>query len=1180
MKRSTAVLCGVLLFCAGAFGVRHLQNVRAESISNEARAQNEMAAAVARAAASAQAAKRALQAPFEDHAMARFVPRSYSRPASEWQVAEKTFYEKTLSAGKFDVLVVPFQVWGWAVDRATRSLMTAEFAMGISQSQKVKIPDPYLVAKALGDGQRQFKQEDVYKLADAMGVKRIIWGYAGHDRKEKMAIAILAQDYTGAARAGAAWTAPVVTKKFENISLEGDVPAVQAYESLLPEILKAVGTDVASPVFEQVESKLEMAALPPSPLSLAASSSSNPAQDAYGFLLYSALAPANIERTKEVFAEKALLALMRLSPASPEYRALRARAYMALGLRMAAIKLLEVPQTDEEREILAALNGNLPEVRAMAAREKNPLKKLIQKLDENTIATAYGVITPKKSIAEVAELKLPGEIWPFVVMRAFMDQDVWSQYDNASLKMLLDYELPVKGYSLKEIVGEPSALGDPAKIQAIANLSVFNHARKFMDADAAKWCCEFTFNKPGPLDYLELLQGVGHDNLVRYINFLSEVQGNSSKAISFANSIDATYKGYPYYSLERSRAEARLVKHGGGAEKDALQKAAQENAFNAVYWEQGQSLVSTAAFEQFSSSGGAQRFGLRDNLYYADIPYRPYYPTWADGGSLQASVDNKLVAFKNATWQMHGASELFEQYRQFFPEERRTGDLLASMSGRFLGSPHRNTMFAVEALGHGDTKTAYALFRDNIKLAPGYWNSYEKLGRLLLESGEVNEAAKVFIAYEGFKKGSDESRVATANLAFEAGSYFYWSGHFDLAVPFYRIAASQNTGAAGEMTSSLRLKLLAGDINAAMAGTLSRAQRYNESYAYRDYLGMLHASGHSKEAWDGFKVLVKESQAPHIWETALVGHHMSGLSEAQVVEWAQQGEFKNAGEGENAAALYLARFATTDRTPSADLSPVIDRMDQQWWKVPQYPMVVHSSHPVLNSSSDKRRVKSVHAYFVEAYRAIKLKDFAAAKSIFDEAAAIYDFADQSAHLPYSPYLPYYAYAAAKVRDTSGVEKILGNFKKNDQRFDYYLTKAILAGASGKKEEALQALRYARYRRPHTEQKVLLTQYTFGEISGLVVELTGSNAIRELTLDWARKSQKSEPWQSWSYALEAKLAKSPDERKRAIAMAFYLDPKSERLSAFSPAEIEAAAKAFAKSNPFLDLTPKVAKKGAI
>jgi tetratricopeptide (TPR) repeat protein len=908
--------------------------------------------------------------------------------------------------------------------------------------------------------------------------------------------------------------------------------------------------------------------------------SGNPAQDAYGFLLYSALAPANIGRTKEVFAEKALLALMRLTPASPEYRALRARAYMALGLRMAAIKLLDAAQTDEEREVLAALNGNLPEVRAMAAREKNPLKKLIQKLDENTIATAYGVITPKKSIAEVAELKLPGEIWPFVVMRAFLDQDVWSQYDNASLKMLLDYELPVKGYSLKEIASEPSALGDPAKIQAMANLSVFNHGRKFMETDAAKWCCEFTFNKPGPLDYLELLQGVGHDNLVRYINFLSEVQGNSSKAISFANSIDATYKGYPYYALERSKAEARLVKHGGGAEKEALQKAAQENAFNALYWEQGQSLVSAAAFEQFSSSGGAERFGRYDNLYYADMPYRPYYPTWADGGNLQVSVDNNQAALKNATWQLLAPSRLYDQYHQFFPKERRASDLLASISGRFIGSPHRNTIFAFEALAHGDTQTAQALYRDNIKLSPGYWNSYEKLGKLLFESGEVNEAAKVFHAYEGFKKSSAENRVATANLAFEAGSYFYWSGHFDLAVPFYRIAASQNTGAAGEMTSSLRLKLLAGDINAAMAGTLSRAQRYNDSYAYRDYLGMLHASGHSKEAWDGFKVLVKESQAPHIWETALVGHHMSGLSEAQVVAWAQQGEFKNAGEGESAAARYLARFATTDRTPSADLSPVIDAMDMQWWKVPQYPMVIHSSHPVLNSSPDKRRVKSVNAYFVEAYRAIKLKDFAAAKSIFDEAAAIYDFSEQAVVLPNSPYLPYYAYAAAKAGDTSGVEKILANFKKQDQRFDYWLTKAVLAAAARKNDEALRSLQLALYSRPYTENRIMLTQYTLGEISALAAEMTGSGKITALALDWARKSQKFEPWQSWPYALEASLVKNPAERKRAVAMAFYLDPKSERLSAFDKAEIDAAVKTFGKSNPFLELTPKVVTKGAI
>jgi hypothetical protein len=1179
MKRSTVVLCGVLLFCVSAFSVKYAQDLRAETAAkNEAKAHQEAAAAAALAAASAAlVAKAALQPSFQDHAMARFVPPKYPRPASEWQRNEKAFYEKALSNGKFDVLVVPFQVWGWAVDRPTRSIMTAELAMGIAQSQKVKIPDPYLVAKALGEGQRQLKQDEVYKLADAIGVKRIVWGYAGHDRKGKMSIAVLTQDYTGTARDGARWPAAVATKKFENITLDDDVPAVQAYESLLPELLKSAGAEAASPLFAQMDSKLEMAALPSSPLGLT-TSSGNPAQDAYGFLLYSALAPENTERTKEIFAEKALLALLGLSPASPEYRALRARAYMVLGLRIPAIKLLEAPQTDEERGLLAALNGNLPEVRAAAAREKNPLKKLIQKLDENRIAAAYGVTTNKKSIAEVTALKLPGQIWPFVVTRAFVDWDDWSQYDNASLKMLLDYELPVKGHSLEEMVRGSSVLGDPGKIQAIANLSVFHHSRYFMDATVAKGCCEFTFNKPGPLDYLRLLEETGNDNLMRYIHFLSRIQGTHSKALSFANSIDATYKGYPYYSLERSEAEGRLAANGGGTEKEALNKASRENAFNAYYWEQGQSLVATRGQERFQAGGG-EYYGRQDNLYYTDIPYRPYYWTWADGGNQETNVNNDLAAFRSATTQIYTLSQLAETYRHY-PDRGRVSDLVKSIAGRFMGSPRRNDVLIAEAHLRGDNKSAQAYLRENIALSPAYWTYYEALGKLLIESGDVNEAAKVFNAYEGLKKGSQESRVGIANDAYEAGSYFYWYGHFDLAVPLYRIAASQGTGAASEMTSSLRLKLLAGDINAAMAGTLSRAQRYNDSYAYRDYLGMLHASGHSKEAWDGFRMLVKETQTPHIWESALVGHHMAGLSEAEVVAWAQQSEFKSAGEAKNAAAIYLVRFATTDRTPSGSLSPLIDAMDQQWWKVPQYPRVIHESHAVLKNSPDKRRVKSVHAYFVEAYRAIRLKDFAAAKSIFDEATAIYDFSDQSLYLPYSPYLPYYAYAAAKVRDTSGVEKILNNFKQKDQRFDYYLTKAILAGASGKNEEALQFLQDARYRRPHTEKRSLLTQYTFGEISGLTAELTGSSKITALALDWAKKSQKFEPWQSWSYALEARLSKNPAERKRAMAMVFYLDPTSESLSAFDKAEVDAAVKTFGKSNPFLELTPKVAKKGTI
>lgn len=1176
MKRSTAVLCGALLFCVGALSVNRFQAAHAQAAENEARQQQEAAAAAARALATAQANRIAMRPPFEDHAMARFLPPGYAPQVSDWQAGEKAFYGKLLLGGKFDVLVVPFQVWGWGVDRASRSIMTAELAVSIAQSQKV--PDPYLVAKALGEGQRQLKQEDVYKLADAVGAKRIVWGYAGHDRAGKMAVAVLAQDHTGTARDGSAWTGPMATHKFENIPFGDEVPAIEAYESVLPEILKSVGGGAASSVFEKTAGKLELDALPSSPLGLAASAG-NPAQDAYAFLLYGALTPINIDRTQEIFAEKAHLALLRLSPESPDYRALRARTYKVLGLRLAAIKALGEPRTSEEKGLLAALNGNILEVRAMAALEKNPLKRLLQKIDANRIDRAYGTLTTKKANAEVAALKLPGNIWPFIVTRAFVEGDPWVQNENASLKILLDYELPVKGYSMEDLARAALPLADPDKVQTMADLSVFHHGRKFVEANAAGLCCELSFSKPGPFDYLELLQMTGHDNLMNRITFLSMVQGVPKKAISFADSIEGIYKGYPYYAYERSRVEASLAKNSAGAEKEQLLKAWHQNAFNAIYWEQGQTLTAALAFDHFGADG-SQYYGHHDNLYYTDVPYRPYYWTWADGGNLQTQLDNNLAALKGATWEIGTVVKLAGQYRQFFPNEERERDLLKSIKGRFEGSPQRNSMLGAEAMRQGDDRAAQAYYRDNLKLAPTRWKSYSDVAWLLLMAGDAKAAAQMYRSYPGFGKDSEDSRVAIANHAYDAGSRFYWYGHFDLAEPFYQLAASQESGASSEITSDARLKLLAGDIQGAMAGTLRRAQRYQDSYAYRDYLALLHVGGHSSEAWAGFSALAKQSRSPHIWESALVGHHVSASSEADVVGWAQQAEFRSTAEGKIAAAIHLVRFATTDRTPSSGSSQAVDALDLQQWMVPGYSMPIPEGNPIVQGAAAKQRVKSMHAYFVDGYRAIKLKEFAAANAIFTEAATFYDLANQQAYSSLSCYLPYYALAAAKAGNTSGVEKILDGIKIDGRTFDYYLAKAILAGAAGKNEEALQSLQRARYLRPHTETRALLTQYTFGEISGWVAEMTGSGKIRNLTLEWAQKSQKFEPWQSWPYALEARLTKNPADRRRALAMLVYLDPKSESLSAFNAPEIDIAVKTFGKSNPFLAIKPEVAKKEAI
>lgn len=1185
-KRISIAIIGVVLAIVGTLGFQRYLEVQAQAKAQaaaEAERQKAYAAGIA-ATALLREKREAERREVADLAIDQAVPGSYKRPVSEWQAGEKAFYEKILLAGKFDVLVFPLQVQQWGFDAATRSLMTAKLAAAIAKTQKEKVADPYLVARVVGDGQRQFDTADFYRIATAVGAKRIVWGYTGHDQKGKMIVTVMVQDWPGPDPARVRWT-PAAKTKFENIAFDDENSPLAAYGELLPQMIKAIGYDPAALAGEKPESSLGFTALPDSPLKMMAGADDQPANDAYSFLLLGALTPDHIARTRERFSEKAMLALSRMSHSSPEYRVLRARAYMAMGYRMAALKALGEPKNDEERGVAAVLNGNLPAVRALVTKEKHPVKRLLLKLDEINIALHYGVTDSNRLVEEIKAMGLPGQIWQFLVMRAATEDDAWVQHENAHVKMLLDHELPVKNYSLEDIMRAGTSVGDPAKLQTTVDLSVFNHGRQFLGADAAKWCCQLSIDRPGIPDYMDLLQAMGHDNLIRRIDFFSSIQSIPQRAVEYANALAPVYKGYPYYMVERSKAESRLARGASGPEKEALLKAAYENAFNAMYWEQGQSHVSNFAQQEVNSLG-RNDFGIYGNFYYNDIPFRPYYWTWAAGGSPEVIGANNEAALKNAVWDVRTVNQVIGHYR-IRQEEAQIKTLLKSTEGRFIGSPQRNELLAAEELRRGDLKAAELHYRNNIAMIPGYWNSYSDLGKMVFESGNIREASRLFLSWPGFGKNSSENRILVANLAFEVGSYFYWSGHFDLAQPFYKIAAVQQTGSGGEMTSALRLKLLAGDVNGALLGSYQRARRYNDSYAYRDYLGMLHASGHSKDAWAGFGTLLKELPKPHVWETALVGHHIAGATEAEVVEWVQQDNMKNTAEQTNTAARYLARFATTDRTPSSDLPALINGLDAPVWQLEgPSPWVVRprddgSTGLILGpdvrgtisflplgmfAASKKHRVRSPMSYFVEAYRAIRLHDFAAAKKVFDEAATLYDMTAQSAYM-----LPYYALASAKTGDTAAIGATLQRVAQERQRFDYQLARGVLLASAGKTGDALQALALARYRRPHTEDRPLLTQYTFGDVCEMLARNTGNPQIRSLAIEWARQSQKSEPWQSWSYAIEAALTTNPADRNRALAMLNYLDPKSERLSKFRKSEIDGAVAAYSKSNPFLKKT---------
>lgn len=1110
------------------------------------------------------------------------LPKTYPRPVSDWKTTEKSIYQKLLSNGKFDVLVVPFQVQEYALDRPTRSLMTAEFAMAISAAQKSHVPDPYLVARALGDGDRVFDPREVYSFADKIGVKKIIWGYVGHNRANRMSLSVKTQERDSSGILNAQTTSTL--KKFEHISFSDEQPPIEIYQSILPEILTALGVDNSALTAPKPKSQFDVAELPPSPLVMV-TEKQEPARDALYFQLLAALTPHDAERTQERFAEKSLLAIFSISPDSPDYRVLKARAFMLLGLRPAALQALGEPKTVEEKELAAALNGNLPDVELFSSQIKRGIKKLIAKLDANNIDSDYGEANKNKSIAEANSLKLQGETWQFLAVRAFSDHDYWAQFNNIHLKQMLDNEFPIKDYTAEGLVRGTASLGDSDKLKVLADLSVINHVRKLLEMDTAKWCCQSTPDRLAALDYLNLIEALGENNLVRRAYFLTTLQGVPEQAIEFLNRIENVYKSHPKFSLARAQAQIVIAGAVDGSEKEGLLKAAYENLFNTLYWEQGQTRTSGTAFSLIPDTGHDD-YGYFDNCYAADYPFRPYYEYWENGGDPERIEANAEAALRNSTSDFKPFIYLHWDFTRPPAHNDKFDALLKTIEGRFQGNPILYPLLAKNSYRKGDSLSAEQYYRESIKSNPLSWDAYIDLGNLLVEQGQLEQASKLIMNYPAFQKDSNVNPVHISNDAYQAGSRFYWIGEFSLATPLYKLASRQETGSEADLTSRLRLKLINGDFRGALLGSLERAQRYNDSYAYRDYLSMLHAMEASKEAWDAFNVLGDQFNNQHIWESVLVGHRKEGKSEAEIISWVKH------NKDANHASKYLLRASVTDRIPSKELANSLVEIAQPVWKLDYrnnpgaqfYDGLVVQSYndgkewtvlgPQLHGggtlpigvyeTAQKTQVKSDLVYFAEAYRAIRMNDFSLSHVLLQEASALYDLSlNQQGYV-----LPYYAFAAAKMGDTSAVEKYLANFTAEQKSFDYYLAKAVISGIAGKTEESVQFLKSALYKRPFTGERPLHTEYQYAEICEWLYESTGNSKYKEMAIDWAKKNQKFQPWFAWAYAMEAKLSNNKTERKRAIAMAFYLDPQSDRLGSIAQKERDAAVKEFGRRNPFL------------
>jgi hypothetical protein len=1117
-----------------------------------------------------------------DRAMSQ-LSQAYRPSPSPWESAEKARYLSLIPANSFDVLVVPFQVEDYAFDRSTRSLMSAQLVSELRASG-ARIPDSYPVLRALGESRRQFNTDEIYQLAYRLGVKRVIWTYSGHDRQKHMSFAFRNDDIGSAGRFGANATKELA--RIRDIGISRDEPPIIAFQAVLPQIITKLGYAPRAASTKQ-SSPFDGDALPSSPIGMVADQP-DPARDAFYFLLFAALTPDSVERTRERFVEKAFQATLPLAESHPDYRLLRARILMLMGLRPAALSALGQASTNEEKALLGMLNGNIQQVAAAALHIKPGLKKILSELDLVAISNEYAVYDNGKALAALKRLAPQGSVWPLFLARSLNDGDQWAQFDNLALKELLDAELPVQGSTAEGIVSGAAALADPAKLRGLVDFAAHNHVSKVIEKDAAKWCCVTNAAHPSQQDYLELIDSISFDNLARHVHFLHSVQGRPQDALVELGRIEAIYKGHPHLSILRAQIESSLSHVADSAAGEGLLRSAYANALDTLYYDQGQTFDVTEAFNLIEEMRRPE-FGV-PNLFVGDIPARPSYPVRE--GDLGLGLKNATAALENATINPRPLHEIEFLLSGIQHKDAEFGEVLKSVEGRFEGNADLSTLRAKNSLKLGNSKAAEMYYREAIKSQSISWEPYMQLSELLLHEGRVEASAKAINSYPGFSAASSENKVAIANHAYEAGSNYFWSGHFDLAKWFYTISADLRTGAGSGMSSESRLKLLAGDYAGALQGIYERATRYEVPASYRDYLAFLHAMGHSKEAWDAFNLLANRLPQPYIWESALVGHRMAGSAEQEILVWASQDALRNAGARSSYAAMYVLRAVTTDRIPGESMADSIGKLDRPAWQVADgYNHTVKGSadgqtHYILGPAANdggylpggfdqvkKVRIKSDMQYFSEAYRLLLTGNHDGARALLDEASALYDLSQASQGYM----LPYFAFAAAKSKNTAGVEKKLAEFRIEQRQFDYFLAQAVILGIAGKTRDSMLLLKKALYTRPFTESRPMFSEYEYGEIVELLYKSTKQARYRDLALDWARKNQKTQPWHAWPYAMEAKLSRGGPDRDRAIAMAYYLDRNSERLKTIPKREIERAVKEFGPRNPFLNMRAPMEEK---
>ncbi len=1142
------------------------------------------------------------QAPFEIHDpyQAYFSGRSLPADGWTWSERRQSYFRQLLINGNFDTLVLPFQVDGKAIDLPARSLMTGYLIDALEFQKVVKAPSHYLVAKALGELSRQYSLPAVYRLANNMGVRRIIWGFTGHDSYWNMDITVKIQTASPDGRFDDTTSPPSLSLDglpFSDLKLPSEV-----FLEKLTEVLEFITGDIETREVSGYANDRDIIPAK-SPVDWVRADDRSILDQVAHYQWIGSLVPSFGNRLREVFFEKSLVKLQSLSRDCDECRIYRARAYAALYRRPAAIRALGTTGGEDWKAMFAYLNGNLNEMTRYIEGGADNFHTLITSINTADVEEEY-----EKPQVDRSDLLPPRmNSWAAIYERRLSDADVWRTDSNFLFLELLanDFGLYAPGdMSYLEML-EQYVFGELGRWTGggwdFLNEQLFSkHASPVFDMNLHREFETYYFDRLindldgitseenlRELDYFLLMDSIFTDNVFRVIEKRLNAQGLTEKALEKLEAIEPFYFGHRRHLFNKAIVLRTL------AQSDANRE---ENGRSDLYQQEGKKLMLLATYIDQTQSGSfpytpyyLYKFDQSgaDGLLTHDFPNRDYW--WIKWNLSDRNYDEgntyrnpRLnIADNKLNYTITDFGKLKSLYEKIVNEEEKP-DLAFAMfekhQHRFKGHAEM-THFVAKRMKHaGLIDKAVETYRDAIRDNPGILDNYKHITQLMIAVGQVDEAFS-FIINSPLAKLKKDQAVVFSNTIFQLGKSFYLVGEVERAKELFEISAKTRTGSYQQKSAKMHLVLLNNNFSDAAKIAQNKWERYTPGKANTEYMTFKHILGRHDEADSQFELALRTQGKTFPWTALLVGHRMRGYSAAQDRKWLRDQSSLN--RDRRYLAIHAIERLVMNRSVPDDIEELVselqgdlglhlDEEDNLLSSSNSYSGVVG---PGLYKNNRTRPVEMLElesdlALYARALLAIQKGEYQAVFAMFEKYLQFYDMAKDK--FMYS--LPHFAWVAAKVGDTDELYAYLDNFRGDQKKSLYYLAKAILEAGKDNHQEAMRLLKRSVYADNYTDwASPMAKRFLIVDFSARLFEETSLVAYREFALQYARRFESVIPGQAWPFIFQYRYFENEKERARALRYIRYLDPEAEFFSQIPTATITETDQWLMGGNPYLRST---------